>query len=115
MYRKGVGKAMLTKVMEEARKRDIHNVYTFIRVDNKVGREAGRERNGNIDLKLSGRISSWQKVRSDFQRDQQERSETCDGGENLSPREARSNKQIPLIDHSQHAAVEEFYVGLKQQ
>ena len=38
MFRKGVGKAMLTKVMEEARKRDIHNVYTFIRVDNKVGR-----------------------------------------------------------------------------
>ena len=28
---------MLTKVMEEAKKRDIQNVYTFIRVDNKVG------------------------------------------------------------------------------
>ena len=36
VYRKGVGKAMLTKVMEEAGKRDIQNVYTFIRVDNKV-------------------------------------------------------------------------------
>ena len=35
---------MLTKVMEEARKRDIHNVYTFIRVDNKVG--AVREAQG---------------------------------------------------------------------
>ena len=44
MFRKGVGKAMLTKVMEEARKRDIHNVYTFIRVDNKVG--AVREAQG---------------------------------------------------------------------
>merc|ERR1712141_533409 len=41
--RKGVGKAMLSKVMEEARKRDIHNVYTFIRVDNKAGFHLGRK------------------------------------------------------------------------
>merc|ERR1711953_1429865 len=41
--RKGVAKAMLTKVMEEARKRDIHNVYTFIRVDNKAGFHLGRK------------------------------------------------------------------------
>ena len=53
MYRKGVGKAMLTKVMEEARKRDIHNVYTFIRVDNKVGREAGRQGGKIIQIKYS--------------------------------------------------------------
>ena len=34
--RKGVGKAMMARVMQEAEKRNIHNVYTFIRVDNKV-------------------------------------------------------------------------------
>ena len=45
LYRKGVAKAMLTKVMEEARKRDIHNIYTFIRVDNKVRREGGGKSN----------------------------------------------------------------------
>ena len=37
--RKGVGKAMLGRVMQEANKRDIQNVYTFIRVDNKVNLE----------------------------------------------------------------------------
>ena len=45
LCRKGVAKAMLTKVMEEARKRDIHNIYTFIRVDNKVRREGGGKSN----------------------------------------------------------------------
>ena len=34
--RKGVGKALLSKVFKEAESRDIHNVYTFVRVDNKV-------------------------------------------------------------------------------
>ena len=53
MFRKGVGKAMLTKVMEEARKRDIHNVYTFIRVDNKVRRVRKGEGRQVKDLKYS--------------------------------------------------------------
>ena len=43
LYRKGVAKAMLTKVMEEAGKRDIQNVYTFVRVDNKAGFHLGRK------------------------------------------------------------------------
>ena len=34
--RKGVGKAMLGRVLKEAMDRDIHNVFTFVRVDNKV-------------------------------------------------------------------------------
>lgn len=34
---------MLTKVMQEASKRDINNVYTFIRVDNKVGFHLARK------------------------------------------------------------------------
>ena len=101
LYRKGVAKAMLTKVMEEARKRDIHNVYTFIRVDNKVGKDG--ERNSNtryVDRILSGGISSGQKVRSDDHREQQDRSETGDGGENLPERETGPDQQIPLIDPS---------------
>ena len=35
--RKGVGKALMTKVLKEAETRDIRSVYTFVRVDNKVG------------------------------------------------------------------------------
>lgn len=101
LYRKGVAKAMLTKVMEEARKRDIHNVYTFIRVDNKVGRDGERNSNARyVDRILSGGISSGQKVRSDDHREQQDRSETGDGGENLPERETGSDQQIPLIDPS---------------
>ena len=34
--RKGVAKAMMARVMQEADRRDINNVYTFVRVDNKV-------------------------------------------------------------------------------
>ena len=78
---------MLTKVMDEARKRDIHNIYTFIRVDNKVVREG--ERKSILNQILIGRISSGQKVRSDFHRDKQDRSQACDGGENLPQRETR--------------------------
>ena len=61
------------------------------------------------DQTLSGGISSGQKVRTDFYRDKQDRPETGDGRENLTPRETRSNKQIPLIHHSHHAVVEKFY------
>jgi len=41
--RKGVGKALLSKVFKEAESRDIHNVYTFVRVDNKAGFALGRK------------------------------------------------------------------------
>ena len=34
--RKGVGKALLSRVFKEAETRDIHNIYTFVRIDNKV-------------------------------------------------------------------------------
>jgi len=33
--RKGVGKALLSRVFKEAETRDLHNIYTFVRVDNK--------------------------------------------------------------------------------
>merc|ERR1712156_943754 len=41
--RKGVAKAMMARVMQEADRRDIHNVYTFVRVDNKAGLHLGRK------------------------------------------------------------------------
>ena len=41
--RKGVGKAMLRRVLKEAQERDIHNVYTFMRQDNKVGFHLSRK------------------------------------------------------------------------
>merc|ERR1711970_493150 len=41
--RKGVGKAMLGRVLKEAMDRDIHNVYTFVRPDNKVGLHLSRK------------------------------------------------------------------------
>merc|ERR1711931_175838 len=41
--RKGVGKAMLGRVLKEAMDRDIHNIYTFVRPDNKVGLHLSRK------------------------------------------------------------------------
>merc|ERR1711936_814895 len=41
--RKGVAKAMMARVMQEADRRDINNVYTFVRVDNKAGLHLGRK------------------------------------------------------------------------
>merc|ERR1712142_1101363 len=41
--RKGVGKAMLERVLKEAKDRDIHNVFTFVRPDNKVGLHLSRK------------------------------------------------------------------------
>ena len=43
LVRKGVGKAMLGRVLKEAMDRDIHNVFTFIRPDNKVGLHISRK------------------------------------------------------------------------
>ena len=37
--RKGVGKALMTQVMKEAVVRDLHSVYAYVRVDNKVGKD----------------------------------------------------------------------------
>jgi len=41
--RKGVGKALLSRVFKEAETRDIHNIYTFVRIDNKAGFALGRK------------------------------------------------------------------------
>eukprot|EP00091_Calanus_sinicus_P021174 TRINITY_DN6137_c0_g1_i2.p1 TRINITY_DN6137_c0_g1~~TRINITY_DN6137_c0_g1_i2.p1 ORF type:complete len:152 (-),score=39.99 TRINITY_DN6137_c0_g1_i2:255-710(-) len=41
--RKGVGKAMLGRVVKEAMDRDIHNVFTFVRADNKAGLHLNRK------------------------------------------------------------------------
>jgi len=41
--RKGVGKALLSRVFKEAETRDLHNIYTFVRVDNKAGFALGRK------------------------------------------------------------------------
>jgi len=41
--RKGVAKAMLGRVLKEAMDRDIHNVFTFVRPDNKVGLHLSRK------------------------------------------------------------------------
>jgi len=41
--RKGVGKALLRRVLKEAMERDIHNVFTFVRVDNKAGIHLNRK------------------------------------------------------------------------
>ena len=37
--RKGVGKALLSRVFKEAETRDLHNIYTFVRVDNKASHQ----------------------------------------------------------------------------
>ena len=42
-HRKGVGKAMLGRVVKEAMDRDIHNVFTFVRADNKAGLHLNRK------------------------------------------------------------------------
>jgi ribosomal protein S18 acetylase RimI-like enzyme len=38
-----VAKAMMARVMQEADRRDINNVYTVVRVDNKAGLHLGRK------------------------------------------------------------------------
>ena len=43
LLRKGVGKAMLGRVLKEAKDRDIHNVFTFVRADNKAGLHLNRK------------------------------------------------------------------------
>ena len=95
--RKGVAKAMMARVMQEADRRDIHNVYTFVRVDNKVRLEleiippshwvSGRifntmtiiNRSDNIWF--AGGVTSGQEVRAHLHGGQQDRPQPAHRGE----------------------------------